>query len=226
MFVYFDSETIKTTDASVVALLTAGVRHPATYKKPETIAAWEANERPAAIAEAVSKTSLDGAFGRVAVLGYAIEDSPVEAIFYQSKTFDEALLLQTFFSKVTTQLGGACAGNVTLVGHNITGFDIRFITQRAIVLGVRLPRWWPRNPKPWDANIFDTMVQWAGARDYVTLGKLCAALGIPTPKNDMDGSQVSAAWERGEFDRVADYCCDDVEAVRAVAKRMLSALEG
>src|SRR3546814_4351137 len=48
------------------------------------------------------------------------------------------------------------------IGHNITGFDLRFILQRAVILGVQPPLNIPFGARPWDESVFDTMTQWAG----------------------------------------------------------------
>ena len=45
-------------------------------------------------------------------------------------------------------------------------------------------------------------------------------LGIDTPKDSIDGSQVAEAWEGGRRDEVVEYCKRDVEAVREVWRRM------
>ena len=88
-----------------------------------------------------------------------------------------------------------------------------------MVLGIRVPAWLPRNPKPWDSIVFDTMVAWSGARDTVSMDNLCQALGIPG-KGDTDGSMVAGMWARCEYDAIASYCREDVERTRAIHRKM------
>ena len=57
----------------------------------------------------------------------------------------------------------------------------------------------------------DTMEMWKfGGRDYTSLDVLSMALGIPSPKSEMDGSQVGEAFHKGEIEKIATYCSRDV----------------
>jgi len=216
-FVYFDIETIPCQSPEYLEKLLAEVKPPATHKKPETIAAWMAENRESAAADALAKTSFDGGRGHICTIAWAVNDAaPVVA---HAKTLDdEAKVMSAFFEALDP------FHSQTLVGHNIARFDLRFLRQRAIVLGVKMPSrtTLPRDPKPWDKTIFDTMSAWAGGSDTVSLDNLCAALGIPG-KDGFEGSQVAAAWAAGEHDRIADYCADDVLRTRAVHQRFLMA---
>jgi predicted PolB exonuclease-like 3'-5' exonuclease len=61
-------------------------------------------------------------------------------------------------------------------------------------------------------------VKWSNTN--VGLEHLALALGIPTPKEGIDGSQVFDFYKAGKLDEIADYCKRDVETTRAVYKRM------
>ncbi len=110
-----------------------------------------------------------------------------------------------------------------MVGHNVASFDLRFLVQRYIINGIRPHPVIARaaQAKPWESDkVFDTMVQWAGAGNRISLDKLCLGLGIPSPKGDLDGSKVWEWVQAGRIAEVADYCGRDVEAVQAVYQRM------
>ena len=111
---------------------------------------------------------------------------------------------------------------VTIVGHNVAAFDLPMLKQRAIVLGVPLPSWFPLDAKPWDEVINDTMLMWASARGTVSMSDLCTALGIPDD-DPISGADVSRVWSEGRFEVVRDHCIHDVEKARAVHKRMMAA---
>jgi predicted PolB exonuclease-like 3'-5' exonuclease len=71
-------------------------------------------------------------------------------------------------------------------------------------------------------HVFDTMQEWAGFRETVSLDALCRALAIASPKaGGLDGSRVYDAWIAGRAEEIAAYCRRDVEAVQAIHRRML-----
>lgn len=108
----------------------------------------------------------------------------------------------------------------TIVAHHAQ-FDVRYIWQRAIILGVAVPAWWPIDARPWDSDrIDDTMIAWAGAKGTIGLDRLCRALGIPGKPDDIDGSKVWDAVREGRIDDVVRYCDGDVERLRAVHRRI------
>lgn len=209
--VYLDIETIPCQSAEYRTRVREGIKPPGTIKKPESILQWLEENAETATDEAVAKTSFDPAYGHICCIGWAIGDDPVQSLSAPTVS-DEADILRGFFDALPKM------GMAKFIGHYITGFDLRFIMCRAIVLGVKIPSIWPRDPKPWDQSVFDTMVAWAGARGTISQDKLCEALGL-SGKGDFDGSMVAAAWANGEHQRIAEYCRSDVETVRAIHRR-------
>lgn len=217
-YLYLDIETIPARDPAVVAEIAAGVTPPAQMKKADTIAAWEENDKPKAVADAVAKTSFDGAYGQVCCIGWAWDDEEIRtaAIGFPCKT--EIEVLQALASTTRRSFE-----QPVIVGHYVADFDLRFLWQRAFALGVTMPAWWPKDPKPWSKEVHDTMHMWAGAKGSIGLDKLCRALGVQG-KGDVDGSMVAEMFERGERQAIADYCMADVERVRAAHRKMMIAL--
>ena len=164
------------------------------------------------------KTSFDGSQGQVYCIGVAVEDQkPV--VFSDN---DEAETIGQMFRLL--EAVNEYGRRPVLVGHNHTGFDLRFIYQRAIIKGVPVPVWWPHNARPWDSEIvFDTMVQWAGIGGRIKLDALCKALGIEGKPDDIDGSKVWDFVKAGEHQKVCDYCADDVRKTREIYQRMTGA---
>ena len=228
-YLYLDIETIPTDDPRLIDHIAASVKPPASMKKAETIEAWIRDQKEQAIADAVEKAGLDGAYGRVCAIGMAWggeqmgADSLMLQDVHDEEHDDEAELL----SRVKSMICASLPRNVppVIVGHNITGFDLRFLTQRCMVHGVCLPSWWRRDPKPWDSAVHDTMHMWAGHRDYVSLDKLCIALGIEG-KSGTNGADVAGMWERGEYEAIRKYCMDDVMRTKACHERMMRAFGG
>ena len=73
-FITLDIETIPTQRQDVREYIAKTVTHTGNISKPETIAKWNEESKPAAVEEAVSKTGLDGAFGQVVCIGIAYAD--------------------------------------------------------------------------------------------------------------------------------------------------------
>lgn len=161
------------------------------------------------------KTSFDGGAGQLFCFGIAICEGEPIAICDDS----EAEMLRQAFRMMESSL--EYGRRPVLIGHNHTGFDLRFIYQRAIINGVTPPIWWPHNARPWDTEIvFDTMIQWAGIGGRIKLDKLCKIIGIDGKQDDIDGSKVWDFVKAGEYQKVLDYCCDDVKKTRAIYRRM------
>lgn len=218
VYLYLDIETIGAQTDEEKARVAATVKVPGNIKKAESIAAWEKDAKPQAVEEAIEKSSFNGAVGHVCCIGWAVGDEePQSYSMVDFSADEEEMMLDKFFTALSREYGSF--KSPVIVGHYVAGFDIRFITQRAIVLGVRLPSWWPRDPKPWSNEVFDTMTAWAGAKDTISLDNLCAALGLEG-KGDIDGSMVGKMFAEGRHDEIAEYCRQDIERVRRVHNKM------
>lgn len=214
-YLFLDIESIPTQDGAKRAEIAASITAPAQYKKPESIAEWLKENGEAAASEAIAKTALSGAYGQICCIGLAFDREAVTTVSWPSDVCDnERELLQWF-----AQFAATSKHAPTIVGHNVVGFDIRFIWQRAMVNGVRLPSWFPRDPKPWGSEVFDTMTAWAGQRGMISLDELCTILSI-SGKGDIDGSMVGKMWAEGKHKEIAEYCKGDVERVRSIFRKM------
>lgn len=211
MEIFLDIETVPTKDPEVIADIASRIKHPGNMSKPETIAKWEIEDKPALIKNAVAGTSFDGTYGSIVCIGFAINDEPVSVLCGA----DEFVILNDFY---------ACFYNVRdvkIIGHNVTDFDLRFLWQRLVINNIKRPRF-PFNAKSWDERIGDTMKMWNPATDKrISLDKLCKALKVPTSKADMDGSMVAEYANAGRYDEIAQYCKGDVIATRACYKKMI-----
>lgn len=214
---FLDIETIPTQRDDVKAIIAKGVTHPGNISKAETIAKWNEESRPAAVQEAVEKTSFDGAFGQVVCAGIALGDA--DPVVITSLTERDVLL------GVNEALAAIPPNehlSTVVVGHNVSAFDLRFLLQRFIVHGIRphiiIAR--AAQAKPWESDkVYDTMVQFAGHGNRISLDKLCIALGLPG-KGEITGADVWPMVQAGRLAEVGDYCADDVTKTRNVYNRM------
>lgn len=218
MNLYLDIETIPSQDPALFAKFRAEVAPPASYKKQESIDEWMRENADRVAQDQVDKTGLDPAHGHICTIAWAWNEGGVK-VQHAETVDDEAALLQALFDDMPSELWE----KPRLVGHYISGFDIRFILCRAVVLGVRIPVVFPRDPKPWSDSVFDTMTAWAGPRDRISMDNLCAALGLEGKGDGLDGSQVAQAWRDGRHDEIAAYCARDVERSRAIHRKFIAA---
>jgi len=163
------------------------------------------------------KTSFDGARGQIVCIGFAC-DGAAPFSYSTEECGDEKEVLASFFSYLTDVR--SIEDRPVFIGHNHIAFDLPFIWKRAIILGVKPPIWFPRNPRAWDDHVFDTMLEWAGFGNRISMDALCNALGIPGKPDGIDGSQVWDYVRDGKIADVAEYCKGDVERTREIYRRL------
>ncbi len=109
-------------------------------------------------------------------------------------------------------------------GHNIKEFDIPFICRRMLVNGITIPNALDvSGKKPWETSFIDTLELWkfGDFKNYTSLKLLTAIFGIPTPKDDIDGSQVASVYyNEKDVNRISLYCEKDVVATAQVYLRL------
>ena len=122
-------------------------------------------------------------------------------------------LLNSLFSKPYHRL---CA-------HNGKEFDFPYIARRMMVHGLELPQALQiAGKKPWEVPHLDTMELWkfGDYKHYTSLKLLTHTLNIPSPKTDIDGSQVAQVYYRdNNLERIVHYCEQDVLAVAQIILR-------
>lgn len=139
--------------------------------------------------------------------------------FFRVKSFhdeEEKNLLQNFFNTWEKFVN---TGKRRICAHNGQEFDYPYISRRALVNNLRLPAIFDiSGAKPWEIkeNLIDTLQLWkfGDYKHYTSLSLLCELFNIPTPKDDIDGSQVARIyWEEKDIDRIIRYCEKDTLAV-------------
>ena len=218
MNLYIDIETLPTNRPEVAQMLSQDIHAPGNYKKQESIDKWMEENYEKEVEERVRKTSLSGDFGQILAIGYAMDDKDVN-VLYRNEGITESDLLLDFFEHITEEIDDREHRNLTWIGHNIGGFDLRYLQKRCVVHGIR-----PNPAIPYDKSLFsgaffDTMYEWAGMRESISQDKLCMALGLPT-KPGMTGADVFDFWKSGRNEEIKAYCRHDVETVRLIHKKL------
>ena len=110
-----------------------------------------------------------------------------------------------------------------LCAHNGKEFDFPYMARRMLVLGIPIPRILDLSgKKPWEVSHLDTMELWkfGDYKNYTSLDLLAAIFDIPTPKDDIDGSQVADVYyKENDLPRIVHYCTKDVLTVAQIFKR-------
>jgi 3'-5' exonuclease len=103
-----------------------------------------------------------------------------------------------------------------LCGHNAKEFDFPYISRRMLINGIKIPAVLDvAGKKPWEVKFLDTLELWkfGDYKNYTSLALLTAIFDIPTPKDDIDGSQVAQVYYvEQNVNRIAIYCEKDVLA--------------
>ncbi|MEM1323926.1 MAG: 3'-5' exonuclease [Bacteroidota bacterium] len=174
-----------------------------------------------AIALYPEKAGIYAEFGKIICIsvGIIVRDPKTQAIKLRLKSYadhDEAQLLKDF-SELLDQYYNSPARHF-LCGHNIREFDVPYICRRLLINQLPLPRLLDiAGKKPWETkHLLDTMELWkfGDYKSYTSLKLLAAVLGFPSPKDDIDGSEVGRVyWAEKDLSRIATYCEKDVLAV-------------
>jgi hypothetical protein len=211
---------------------------PATQKDLEE---KEADDRAKMEVLYNNKASLFAEFGKICCISIGwidIKEDIQEGMYnllpeelpFKTKAFygeDENKILVDFIAATGSIINKKSNQTHYLCGHNATVFDFPFIAKRIIFNGLPLPGMFDfTDAKPWDLVYFiDTKTVWQfNVRDNATqLALLCECFNVPTPKDDIDGSQVrDVYYKEKNIERIAKYCNKDVQALATVYLRMKS----
>lgn len=158
-------------------------------------------------------------FGRIICISAGYIFQKQGEYFFRVKSFyddDEKKLLSGFNIALEKF---AASGKQRLCAHNGQEFDFPYIARRSLINGLKLPKILDvAGAKPWDVKDFliDTLQLWkfGDYKHYTSLALLCEVFKIPTPKDDIDGSQVAEVYYAdNDLDRIIRYCEKDTLAV-------------
>jgi predicted PolB exonuclease-like 3'-5' exonuclease len=107
-----------------------------------------------------------------------------------------------------------------LCAHNGKEFDFPYLCRRLIINSLPIPSILNTSgKKPWEVCHLDTLELWkfGDFKSFTSLNLLAHTLGIPTPKDDIDGSMVwSVYWNDRDLQRIVNYCQKDVVTVAQI----------
>lgn len=163
-------------------------------------------------------------FAKVICISVGIISKSEKMERFQVRSFageDEPELLRCFINELESLQTAHI--RYRFAGHNIREFDIPFLCRRMIINGLTVPASMDlQGRKPWETDMLDTFQYWrfGDYKQYTSLKLLAMALGIPSPKEDIDGSRVGEVfWKENGLDRIVAYCKRDVITVANIIRR-------
>ena len=182
------------------------------YQRKEEFSAEEFYDRAGIWAE----------FGKIVCIsvGYFSFRHQQRTFRVTSFTGEEKNLLEDFSRLVNEHFSRP---NKLFCAHNGKEFDFPYISRRMIINEIEIPQKLQLfGKKPWEIPHLDTMEMWkfGDYKHYTSLKLLAHILGIPSPKDDIDGSEVrNVFYNEGDIDRIATYCEKDTITVAQILLR-------
>ena len=176
--------------------------------------------------EVYERAGIYSEFGRIICIsvGYIKEKDPY-ALRLKSFYGDDEKLILTEFSALLSRFAKP-GKEALLCAHNGKEFDYPYIARRMVIHGLELPELLNiAGKKPWEVKLLDTMDLWkfGDYKNYTSLELLTSVLGIPTPKDDIDGSMVAGIYyKEKDLLRIVRYCEKDVIAIVQVLLRFMN----
>ena len=165
------------------------------------------------------KAPLYAPFGRVVTIVVGrIKDNRIHLKSYSS--YNEKELLEDFNRDL--ELVYQSNPKTRFVSFNGVGFDTPYLEKRSIINGVKPANLLQESHlEPWKVTQLDLAKIWKGNAFYPdSLIAVATALGLPSPKDALDGSQVSNAFYEKRLPEIVTYCLKDVETTIRVYRKL------
>ena len=111
-----------------------------------------------------------------------------------------------------------------LCAHNGKEFDFPFMARRMLIHKIQLPAKLNLcGKKPWEIPHLDTLELWkfGDYKHYTSLKLLTNVLGIQSPKDDIDGSEIyTVFYKEKDLERIVNYCQKDTLTVAQILLRL------
>ncbi len=192
-----------------------------TYKAPQAVRRPRAEMEEEDFRQAYDdRAGIFAEFGKIVCIsvGVVFRSRDDQRLRLRLKSFasdDERELLEGFSAMLQQYYKDPA--KCYLCGHNIKEFDIPYVCRRMVVNGLSFPEVLQiTGKKPWETkHLLDTLELWkfGDYKNYTSLKLLAGLFGIPSPKDDIDGSDVGRVyWQEKDLPRIALYCEKDVLA--------------
>ncbi|HVN58578.1 MAG TPA: 3'-5' exonuclease [Bacteroidales bacterium] len=223
-------ENIKPEDILFIDIETVPAAPSFEEMKPDMQVLWEKKSQQIKVenqdpGELFKRAGIYAEFGRIICISAGIirDRNPFG---FRLKSFygdNEKDILAGFSTLLSKSSKGR---DLTLCAHNGKEFDYPYIARRMVINRLPIPSILDNaGKKPWEVKLLDSMDLWkfGDYKSYTSLALLTSTLGIPSPKDDIDGSMVSDVyWKERDIRRIVRYCEKDVLAVAQVILRFMN----
>ncbi|PKP36463.1 MAG: 3'-5' exonuclease [Bacteroidetes bacterium HGW-Bacteroidetes-15] len=163
--------------------------------------------------EIYQRAGIYAEFGKIICISVGLIVSKEGKQYFRVKSFadENEKVLLTGFADMLNKFSSK--PQATLCAHNGKEFDFPYIARRMLLNGINLPQLLDvAGKKPWEVKFLDTMELWkfGDYKHYTSLNLLAYIFNIPTPKDDIDGSQVADVfYKEKNLERIVKYCEKD-----------------
>ena len=165
-------------------------------------------------------------FGKIVCISVGFFDTSTSKRSFRVKSFsgEESKLLSAFKQLCDEHF---YLKSHLLCAHNGKEFDFPYLARRMVIHCIELPRVLDLfGKKPWEVPHLDPLQLWkfGDYKHFTSLALLTEILGIPSPKDDIDGGDVARVYyEEKNLPRIVRYCEKDVLSLAQVILRFLRA---
>ena len=192
---------------------------PGYYKKPESIAQWQAEEAPKILAERVARAALDIDLAEIVALGLVpletvLETSPsdLQALILTREQDDEAALLRT--------VDEAVHAGAIFVTYNGRTYDLALILRRFMYHGVAAPRISLDRYRSEHIDLYEQKITYFGAVNGHKLSWYAKRFGWTDVSSRIEGGGVGSAARDGDWDGIREHCACDLIWTARLAHRL------
>ena len=157
-------------------------------------------------------------YGRIVCISFGfIDNEGVSKIssYYGDNEEDIVNSFNNLLKKIETK-------NFNLSGFRINHFDIPWVLHKLHKYGIE-----PANmiylydKKPWDLRVVDMSDDWKGKFAWAfSFDEMCHELGVASPKDIINGSDVHKYYWSGKVEDIKTYCEKDVNSSIEVSKKL------
>lgn len=157
-----------------------------------------------------STVSLYPEFGRIVCLSYGLFNDGMMVVNVIHNQNEEELVknIHNLFLIASNK-------GYSPTGWNIKNFDVPWLCRKFLMYNLSIPEFLNiQGKKPWENSIIDLKEWWKCSSNLdVSFEEAIYSLGLPSPKNDIEGSQVHKNFWEGNYDRINNYCKKDVSSM-------------